>query len=206
LLDIYEPVVPAIDDKTPIETLRLPLRTWRKRIAEAYIHDRHALTFDEFYRNGKTWLDLDIWSETQREIGRLYESEKNSVQLILIGCVAGNTSIYLVSHGEVSECLDLAVIGTGYAVAEAAIYWRLSHDSPRNLEQTKYAAYEAKKLSELSPYVGVESTMIIVRPSKDKLTLDFDLVDMAPLEECFKQFGPKPYIEPKASPPQSGYL
>jgi hypothetical protein len=191
VLDLYEVSPPNTRDRHPVELLRRPLRVWRKRLAEACIHEKHALSFDEFYKNGKVWLDLDVWTETQREIARRYDTQKTEVQLILIGNVGGSAGIYVVSCGEVTECAQVATIGTGYAVAEAALYWRMDHDSPRSLDQTIYSVYEAKKLSEMSPFVGEKSTMAIIRPGDSGLA--FESVDIKILEKEFKRFGPKPY-------------
>lgn len=195
VIDIYRETPIGPDDPCAIESLRIIFRKWRKRLAEACIQDRHALSLDEFYRSGKTWLDQDVWAETQREVGRRYEIQKADVQLILIGTVSGVLSIYSISHGEVNECSQVAVTGTGYAVAEAALYWRMDHDSPRSLNQTLYSVYEAKKLSEMSPYVGEKSIIGIIRSANG--ILDIEPVPQSLLEKQFKRFGPKPYREIK---------
>jgi hypothetical protein len=201
VVDIYERSLPHPEDETPVEALRVPLREWRKRLATAYIHDRHALTFEDFYQYGGSWLGQDVWHETQSEIGRRFDQQKTTLELILVGCVGSGptatTSIFQVANGEVHERSELATAGTGYAVAEAALYWRMSHDRPRNIEQTIYSAYEAKKLSELSPYVGQQLSMVVVKPARSGDRLEMDIVDTDVLVKQFKRFGPKPYRKSK---------
>lgn len=200
VLGLYQRDLPALEDDKPLEALRGPLRQWRRRLAEAYIHDRLSLTLDDFYRNGKEWVDSGIRRDAQSGIATDYEQQKQKVQLILVGYVAGSLSIYLVSHGEVYERADLAAIGTGYAVAEAAIYWRMDRDEARGLDQTIYSVYEAKRLSEMSPYVGNQTTLFVIRPGEQG-RLFFEShkgsLDLKSLEAKFKRFGPKPYKESK---------
>ena len=189
VLDLFGDSMPDVDDLNPIEALRVPLRQWRRRLAEAYIHQQHAISFDEFY--DAKWMDTEIWSETQREIGRRYETQKKDVQLVLIGQVGMQLNLYSVIDGEISECKQIAVTGTGYAVAEAALYWRLDHDMERTLEQTVYAVYEAKKLSEMSPYVGEKSVMSILTAGQHGI--GYSRVNQKALAKQFQRFGPKPY-------------
>lgn len=205
VMDIYERSLPDAADENPLEALRDPLREWRKRLATAYIHDRHALTFEDFYQYGGSWLGQDVWHETQNEIGRRFDQQKTALELILVGCVGSgptaNTLIFQVTNGEVTERPELALIGTGYAVAEAALYWRMSHDKPRDIHQAVYSVYEAKKLSELSPFVGQQMTMMVVRPARSGERFEMDLVNTEPLAKQFKQFGPKPYRKRKGERP-----
>ena len=135
-----------------------------------------------------------------RHNGRLHgdmKSRKRMFKLILIGIVSGVLEIFSIVDGDVFECKQVAVAGTGYAVAEAALYWRMDHDSPRTLEQTIYAVYEAKKLSEMSPYVGQKSIMGVLTATENGVA--YAAVDTKSMERKFKRFGPKAYRQDKNS-------
>ena len=195
VVSIFKASLPDLKDKHPLESLRVTFRKWRSRIAEAFIHDRHAITMEQFYGHGKVWFDSETWKETQNQLAATYESRKLEVEMILIGCVGGSLSIYRIYRGDIVESDSFAMIGSGSVVGEAAFYWRIEHDAIHDLEQTIYASYEAKKLSELSPFVG-EQTLVIIVERTENGGLSFDRgksVDTRILDAKLKRFGLKPH-------------
>jgi 20S proteasome alpha/beta subunit len=189
-----------INPDSALEQLRIPVRTLRRRLADSLTHRRVSLSYEEFLEMGKEKLSPEVYSQLAFDISQ----QSIEAELILIGAMDADFSIFLCQAGEITTCQDFAVIGSGSMVAEPILYQRelsAATDLPRAL----YVVYEAKRLGEISPGVGRETWMQV--GSIDDTVLNektgrYEIEDVTwrwvddarleMIEKAFKQFGPKP--------------
>ena len=116
----------------------------KKQLAEEFIRDRFAITFDEFSQYGKVRLPEDLFREAMRQLREI----DLKAEFILAGYVDGTPEIYSFDgSGRVGAANDYAVCGSGYYLAHAALM-RREQSVMCTVERGLYNVFEAKKLSE----------------------------------------------------------
>ncbi len=153
-----------------IDRLRDPISTFRKRVAEHFMQTRFAVSHDRFMKEGRDWFGEDRFRETLSEMRVCIESREKGVQLLLIGTEdEAAPHIFEYSHGELWECDSFALIGSGETIGEAMLFRRgltdLSDTGP-----TAYIVYEAKRMAEITPGVGNETTTMTIIANRDGST------------------------------------
>jgi ATP-dependent protease HslVU (ClpYQ) peptidase subunit len=183
-----------------IERLRYPINIFKKRAAERFTQSRYAVSREDFMANGRAWLGEQLFREALFEMKAHIAQEENQVQLILVGRDDEDfLAIYKYSYGELTECEDFAAIGSGETIAEAALYQRRV-EALFSLPQMAYAVYEAKRLGEITPGVGVAtmmSTLEVNENEREGRRINWRHVTQGGLgflERQFRdKFGPRPY-------------
>ena len=202
LTDLYKEHLGTIDvssmeESAVLEQLRIPPAKLRRRMAETLTQTKFSVGYEDFLRSGKDWFDLDTHRQTLYEISsQNFEGD----ELILFGAASGEFLLYKFSGGEVWQCRDFAVIGSGTTVAEPILYQR-KQDWTKSVQETLYSLYEAKKLAEVTPGVGDKTLVAMQFLSKPGRLQWLSARGLEILEHEFSTFGPKPYV---AAEPQYG--
>ncbi len=118
--------------------------------------------------NGRVELGEQLFREALFDMRTYIEQEEKQVQLLFIGKDdEGFLAIYKYSFGELWECDGFAAIGSGETIAEAALFQRgIVETLP--LPHVAYAVYEAKRLGEITPGVGISTSMTVVDLTEDE--------------------------------------
>lgn len=197
LMDIYRPLFRKVEftDENCLENLRKPPAEMRRRMANAYTHARHAISYEEFLKNGKCQLPDDLYRQTAEDISRL----QINAELILVGYFLNAFHIFRFSNGEILPHPDFATIGSGSHIADSSLYQR-EHQKLNSVASAAYSVYEAKRLGEIAPGVGKKTTYsILVPPVNPEAYLEQRQcsaeVGEAFLQRQFKQFGPRAFKE-----------
>jgi hypothetical protein len=148
----------SMEEPAVLEQLRIPPARLRRRMAEALTQEKFSTGYEDFLRSGKDWFDVDTHRQTLYEIS---SQNFGGDELILFGSISGGFLLYKFSGGEVWQCRDFAVIGSGTTVAEPNLYQR-KQDWTKSVQETLYSLYEAKKLAEVTPGVGDKTLMAMI--------------------------------------------
>jgi len=114
--------------------------------------------------------------------------------LIIAGCVPGDdgdplTEIFRTdAWGNFYREENFSAIGSGAHVASAALFQR-EHDSSVKLMNALYNVFEAKRLGEISPGVGVSTTIDVMLSDGSVRAISDECFDT--LEKFFRRYGPK---------------
>lgn len=127
----------------------------------------------------------------------VFDTGRPDAELILIGYVDSAFHLYKYFHGDVWECDNHAVIGSGTAIAEAALLQR-GHEQLWRIHRTIYVVYEAQRLGRIAPGVGNEIVMRLISYDKEQkfmvpgipLDKSFDVLDA-----YYQEYGLKPVPE-----------
>lgn len=171
-----------------LEYLNTPIRCFRYAMAESLIQSKLAMTYDEFLNHGREQVPMDL----RRQIASEIAWQQCPVQLILIGVVDGRLVVAKSHNFEIRRCEDFAVIGSGSAIAEANLYQR-KHSCLCSLGDTIYSVYESKRLGEIAPGVGRETSLFVLnRDDRGSiLRQPWSRGDKKVLEKQFKRYGPR---------------
>jgi 20S proteasome alpha/beta subunit len=202
LIEIYRSHLDRVSIATGsvLEELRIPPRLLRKRMAEALIHQRVALSYEEFLEVGKDKLQDDVY----RQLSYDMTVQRIEAELLLVGYVPlprtkdlSHFEAYLCRSGDIFSRQHFAAIGSGAAVAESALYQRQQNKNS-SLSDTLYCVYEAKRLGENVPGVGKETRLAVWcindgddldRPFRNWHELNAGALRF--LEQQFQEYGPK---------------
>jgi 20S proteasome alpha/beta subunit len=176
---------------TLVQELKIPLQQRKTEIANEYVQRILGISYSEFLRDGLRQLPQEFFQQTVNAIANL----GLECDLIIAGCLQDESGDHLTEifrtdlWGNLFRENDFSSIGSGANVASAALFQR-EHTSSADLMTTLYHLYEAKRLGEVSPGVGTQTSL-------DVLFSDGTVREVT--EECFKyleklyrRFGPRP--------------
>lgn len=177
----------SLTEGNVLEYLRGPAFEIRKSLAEAYTRSTAAMSYEDFLEHGESMLPEDL----RRQIAFDISKQRVEAEVILVGWVESGFEIFQILDGNVTRSSDFATIGSGSHVAEVTLY-RHEQNSLKDLGQTLYAVYEAKRLGEISPGVGTATSIGILFHNEKGVGFEFASDDdKAFLERQFRRFGPK---------------
>jgi hypothetical protein len=182
-----------------VNQLREPIGLLKRRLANAFIQRTLAISYEDMVSKGAGWF-----GETyQREYLARVENNPLRVQLIVAGFIDQFPVLCeLGTDGELEWRTSFSIVGNGAYTAEPAMHAR-SHTSDTPLVQALYNVYEAKRVSEINPYVGRQTAILILEPARDtdrsigvsRVTKEGSKF----LDKLYKRFGPKKW-NPSALP------
>jgi hypothetical protein len=187
-----EPLPP--DPADALAHLRKPLGDLKRRLADSYTQARLAVSYEQLRENGQKWFGDDRW---QRHMEAVDQHDLN-VDMIIAGFIGRIPVLYQTSRAngylELEAATNFCVIGSGATTAEPALHARAqSFNTP--LPMALYNIYEAKKISEASPFVGKRTILFVVYADENERCVRLEvLTDFGErqLEELYKEYGPKP--------------
>jgi Proteasome subunit len=189
--------------------IRACARVQKRKMVDAYIHSRLAVSYSYFLKNGPQAFPEDVFRQTVYEIQNPQTFEHLACELILAGYVEGHPYLYKVhSDGTVTFAEPFACIGTGASIANAALFQR-KYTAQLDFKEALYYVYEAKRLSEIAPAVGPETMIEVVKnwPNKDTGTgtrcLTLVPAQLSILDEHYKKIGLQPFVNLPANMDQS---
>ncbi|MFN0206018.1 MAG: hypothetical protein ACKVS6_06855 [Planctomycetota bacterium] len=198
LMDIYKAYLKIYEysSLTVTNDLRIPLTTIQERIADNYIRNNYAISYQEFLKSSKSFLSDDAIAQTLSEIGFLVGDI--DVQLILIYCAENEVRLFEVA-ADVSECTHYSIAGSGSQIA-AAILDQREQQQTCDVDQTLYTLFEAKKLAEIGPHVGEDTLIGVLQYEKTRSSqVEFKIISSEgkkQLSKHFSKIGPKKYKSP----------
>lgn len=167
-----------------LKIVRAGVADYRKRVANAQVSNRLAISYDEFLKNGRKKLPSDVFRSVLQEI----QESQLGFQLILAGFAESRTRIFVVDrHGNTWQQDNFATIGTGSANAESMLFFR-SQQIETLLPQTLYNVFEAKRFGESSPGVGKQTDILVSWPDRYML---LSIPRLALLYSLYEKLGPK---------------
>jgi hypothetical protein len=183
----------VLDKQSVVEQIRIPIARFKRRLADAYLGRTLGLSYDEVLAKGKDWFGKDF----QRRL-LCIEQHPLRVDLIFAGFIEHFPVLCELRNGELEWKTSFSAIGTGAYTAEPAIHSRNQADTTP-LVRTMYNVYEAKRFGESSPFVGKQTTMIVLHPPDASPShMRIDLVTEEGwqfLDSLFAEYGPKTYPE-----------
>jgi len=177
------------------DTLRRPLAMYHKKLADEYCYRTMKLSYKAFLDAvGKKQFPKSIATDTFSEIAKL---ELDSQLILCMFADDGTAFVYKVDDSGLELCNNFVAIGSGAIIAEGALYQR-KQDFRMSVGTTLYNVYEAMELGSISPTVGEQHTLNLLRPprmARDE-TVKNTMVDTtkatdAKLAKTFKSFGPR---------------
>jgi len=133
----------------------------RRKRAEDLILKPRGITLDMFYRDG---LIRHLPMEIAMGLDNNVQNAAFPIEIIIAGVDDSGAHIYGVSDPGVINCYDglfYHAIGSGTSHALLDIIGN-EHDKHRNIRETVYIVYEAKKQAELAQGVGEATEMGII--------------------------------------------
>ncbi len=183
----------ALDPQRVVDQLREPVALMKRRLANAYVGRTMGLSYDEVLEHGLQWFG----EERERRFLAI-ESHDLSVDLIIAGFIDRLPVLCRLQGGEVEWETTFSVIGSGAHTATPALHARKQTDMTALLA-TLYNVYEAKRMGEASPYVGIQTAMLVLQPGdEDRGRIGISVVPPEGLNflaDMFKEYGPKPWPE-----------
>jgi 20S proteasome alpha/beta subunit len=151
------------------------------------VRGTYAISYDDLLSFGKDKLPPDLYREILIRVSE-----------ITVGCsciIAGFDKIsshFILETDEKCRVFvrdDFSTIGEGAFLAQAVLLQR-GHISSRDLGETVYIVYEAKRYAEKVTSVGPSTTLRVIRPdgTNRKIIIDDDDKDFG---DAFKKFGPQ---------------
>ena len=124
LIEIYRAHLKqaSIDTGSVLEELRIPPRILRRRMAEALIHQRVALSYEEFLEVGKDQLQEEVYRQLAYDVTQ----QRIDAELLLVGYVprvdtkkVSNFEAYLCRSGDIFSRRHFAAIGSGELLSQS---------------------------------------------------------------------------------------
>lgn len=177
------------------EELKKPPQAQKQKLIDEYLRRDFGIAFEWFLDKGKEKLP----PETVRECLATIKRINLGASMILSGFVNAafnpntrQTSPYaLIFHvqmdGSTGVARDFAAIGEGKTIAIPALLQR-EQDREMGLLETIYHVWEAKKLSQIIPSVGDDTSVDILEPGKAWSLSDSGYDYM---ETLYGKFGPR---------------
>jgi hypothetical protein len=195
LISIYKQHLSTLAEfprEDPLELLRVPIRTKKKRLIESYVQARLGLTYQEFL-DRQDQIDVGIRTIM---FGRIHDMNVEA-ELILAGYSKNEPRIFKVAWDEVEQHANFACIGSGSPAAEHALH-RRKQESRLSVAMTIYNVYEAKRFGELSPTVGRGTVIAVIHPTPEtdphssKNYYAVSSSGFSALNKAYEMYGPKP--------------
>lgn len=175
------------------DIMKRPLAIYRRKRADEYTYDKAKVSFKEFLEAvGKNQIPHAVAVKIFAEL------EKLDLEAEIIICLFGEDGtafVYKVSDAGVELCNNFVAIGTGSLIAEGALYQR-KQESRMQVGTTLYHVFEAMKLGAISPTVGNEHTLNVLRPRTAQRTVKDLMLETSEqtdkkLNKTFAKYGPK---------------
>jgi hypothetical protein len=173
-----------------IQELKTPLHQRKAELADEYVQRLLGISYREFLQNGKDQLPSEFFQQTLSAITGL----GLECELIIAGCVQDDdddplTEIFRTdAWGNISREQNFSAIGSGAHVASAALFQR-EHDSSVKLMNALYNVFEAKRLGEISPGVGLSTTIDVLLSDGTVRAISDECFDA--LDKLFRRYGPR---------------
>jgi hypothetical protein len=167
------------------ESMKTPLRQRKLGLSDEFTFSRYNMSYADFIAMGKVRLPDEEFRNAIRSIAALHLH----ANVILAGFVDKSPEIYYTDNDGVARAANDFAIGEGEYLAHASLL-RREQNSRSSLHETLYNIYEAKRYSESIGSVGKRTQISILSPGKKRELTSFN-VDRQ-LEECYKEYGPRP--------------
>jgi hypothetical protein len=140
-----------IDQDNVLEHLHIPAESFLDLLRDRLCKEMTSLNYHDFHLVADHFPESVTWSLVNM---------RPEVELLIVGYVGGTSleprhrlRLFKYSRGLVFSCDNHAAIGSGTAIAEAALAQR-DHSELWNLPRTVYVVYEAQRLGQRAPGVG----------------------------------------------------
>jgi hypothetical protein len=179
-------------EATILQELRCQVKVLKRRLGEMYVGRRLGVSYSDFMRNGTAWFGADVVEKYRSDI------EKNLIRvgMIVAGFIGGDPFLFEMREEEISPVTNFCLIGTGAYAADPAMHARgQTRNTP--LPEAIYNCYEAKRIGEISPFVGSQTRMLVVHPpdkdSHEHIRAEYVTASGEKfLRRLFKTHGPRP--------------
>jgi hypothetical protein len=167
----------------------------KKRIANEITSGRYGIAYEEFLKIGNSHLPEGMFRDTLADIART----SLECDLLVLGFAQSDLCMFKVdSFGRVEACMNFCAIGSGYYIAEAALFQR-SQSTNNALGKTLYSVYESMRMGARAPGVGEKFRIVLAKweywgkPTNEGNISLSEIKDeyMAHLGTLFKKYGPK---------------
>ncbi|HYL77868.1 MAG TPA: hypothetical protein VEU96_26890, partial [Bryobacteraceae bacterium] len=128
-------------------------------------------------------------------IARVYQQDEVKVELLIVALIEGQFRILSLDEHGPRDHPYFGAIGTGQDSAMSSLRWRSPTDFT-DMHAAIYFAYEAKRMGEVSPYVGKLRTYINVLKPVDDYGILCGVVTgdgIVELGKAFRLFGPQSF-------------
>ncbi|MGA7239823.1 MAG: hypothetical protein WBY44_29355 [Bryobacteraceae bacterium] len=173
----------------------------KRRLVDQFVQSQLAVNYEYLLKNGKAELPERHFDEVMTQV----RSIDLGCDVILAGFVGHMPVLFTVwRDGSVNREETFAVVGTGWSVAQTALF-RRNYRGSLPIGEAAYYIYEAKKLSEISSGVGPGTNMCIVKkgiPGYARYK-HVDVFAMADLDSQYKRFGIQEF-DKRVSPTRIG--
>lgn len=179
------------DTDTLVQIARNGARDLKYKIADEYVAARLGLTYERLIADGARLLPSETYREIFDDIGRI--TLGCSLLWLAFGPEGETVLIRVNDNGTVDRCTHFAAIGSGYFIAEGALFQR-AQNNESSLGRTIYHVYEAMKLGAAAPGVGKRFSMHIASPDTSEEAVAWEELSGAYhkyLETAFRKYGPK---------------
>jgi hypothetical protein len=175
-----------------LEHLRVPIAKLKDRIANSYVQRCLARSYQDLLDHGDQW----VGSETKDRYIANIEAHQLKVGVMIAGFIGQTPILCELRDGELQWATTFSLIGSGAFAAEPAMHAR-KHTFNTSLSEALYNTYEAKRVGETSPFVGLQTKMYVVYPEDEKSEgyIRFEVVTPTGekfLHRMFRRYGPKP--------------
>jgi len=170
-----------------------PLAIYRRKRANEYTYEKVKLSYKQFLESvGKNQIPRSVAVKIFAELETL---DLDAEIIICLFGGDGTAFVYKVSDEGVELCNNFVAIGTGSRIAEGALYQR-KQESRMQVGTTLYHVFEAMKLGAVSPTVGNEHTLNVLRPRNAQETVKDLMLETSnetdkKLGKTFARYGPK---------------
>lgn len=172
------------------DELRYPPQRQKALLVDEYFRLRWSVTRQEYLEGILKYLPESEQARIAQDVERI----TLGAQLILGTFIEGKAVLFTVlDSGEIQREMAFGVIGSGYAIAYSALCQR-QYSEYFTQPMAEYAAYEAKRLSEVEPTVGPDTTMLILENQQEGVSIPRfkSREELSDLERCFRRLGPRP--------------
>ena len=179
-----------------VDSLRGSLHRYRRRLVNDFMERKLSLDYAGFIDIGKEKLPRIFFENVIEEIG----SVTTQCDMIVAGFVNGDP--LLLQIGEdliITEEDPFTCIGSGSSAAMVMMFKR-QYRSRLRYDEALYYVYEAKRMAEVSPGVGKETHIVILRHNHSRQQGETVVITgqsgIPALEKQFERFGPQLYQPP----------
>jgi hypothetical protein len=196
----------VLDDRQLFEEMKIPAANQKEVLANDYLRQMMGISYADLVSPVKTFPE-SIVEDRLNEVAQI----QLRASLILAGFVSTQQSdnpekekhpyLFVVEdskdhQGVVRVEENFAAIGSGSYVAIPAMHQR-AHEDDMSLMETIYTVLEAKRLSQVVPGVGQDTTLHVMYPDGSLKRWSNALYDR--LDWLFDRLGPKLIITDKKS-------
>jgi hypothetical protein len=183
----------AMDSVDMVKLLTDCAHLQKRVLVDNYVRSQLAVGYDYFLEHGRNQFsqaDFDQIITTIRSIDL-------GCEMILAGFIGKAGFLFTIMPDcSVHRQESFAVIGSGGSVAQAALFQR-KYQRTLDIQEAIYYAYEAKRLSEVAPGVGPETTVAVAKKGTLPGYSKFEMVNvfyMSRLESQYRKLALQDYI------------